>query len=215
MDVCFHERTYERQLRIGSSITIASTVLFPLLHDFCQQHPAVQLHTKVLSTYTVESAVLDNQLDLALIEGTPRNDALTVIPLCEDQMALVCAPDHPLAKQGETDLAALQDLPFLTREENSATRSITESLFTLHHLKLRPAVESVSNHALIEALRSGMGVSILPRRLLIPYLNAHELCEITLKDQPLNREWYLIHHSRKALTAPMQEFIRFLQQTTW
>ena len=34
MDVCFHERTYERQLRIGSSITIASTVLFPLLHDF-------------------------------------------------------------------------------------------------------------------------------------------------------------------------------------
>ena len=78
MDVCFHERTYERQLRIGSSITIASTVLFPLLHDFCQQHPAVQLHTKVLSTYTVESAVLDNQLDLALIEGTPRNDALTV-----------------------------------------------------------------------------------------------------------------------------------------
>ena len=209
MDVCFHERTYERQLRIGS------TVLFPLLHDFCQQHPAVQLHTKVLSTYTVESAVLDNQLDLALIEGTPRNDALTVIPLCEDQMALVCAPDHPLAKQGETDLTALQDLPFLTREENSATRSITESLFTLHHLKLRPAVESVSNHALIEALRNGMGVSILPRRLLIPYLNAHELCEITLKDQPLNREWYLIHHSRKALTAPMQEFIRFLQQTTW
>ena len=215
MDVCFHERTYERQLRIGSSITIASTVLFPLLHDFCQQHPAVQLHTKVLSTYTVESAVLDNQLDLALIEGTPRNDALTVIPLCEDQMALVCAPDHPLAKQGETDLAALQDLPVLTREENSATRSITESLFTLHHLKLLPAVESVSNHALIEALRNGMGVSILPRRLLIPYLNAHELCEITLKDQPLNREWYLIHHSRKALTAPMQEFIRFLQQTTW
>ena len=109
----------------------------------------------------------------------------------------------------------MQDLPFLTREENSATRSITESLFTLHHLKLRPAVESVSNHALIEALRNGMGVSILPRRLLIPYLNAHELCEITLKDQPLNREWYLIHHSRKALTAPMQEFIRFLQQTTW
>ena len=71
------------------------------------------------------------------------------------------------------------------------------------------------NAALIEALRNGMGVSILPRRLLIPYLNAHELCEITLKDQPLNREWYLIHHSRKALTAPMQEFIRFLQQTTW
>ena len=76
-------------------------------------------------------------------------------------------------------------------------------------------MESVSNHALIEALRSGMGLSILPRRLLIPYLDAHELCEITLKDQPLNREWYLIHHSRKALTAPMQEFIRFLQQTTW
>ncbi|MEI3147430.1 MAG: LysR family transcriptional regulator [Merdibacter sp.] len=54
MDACFHARTYERQLRIGSSITIASTVLFPFLRDFYQEHPAVQLHTKVLSTYTVE-----------------------------------------------------------------------------------------------------------------------------------------------------------------
>ena len=74
----------------------------------------------------------------------------------------------------------------------------------------------VDNIATIKDLiRRDFGVSILPRRLLIPYLDAHELCEITLKDQPLNREWYLIHHSRKALTAPMQEFIRFLQQTTW
>ena len=54
----------------------------------------VQLHTKVLSTYTVESAVLDTLLDLALIAGTPRNDALTVIPLCEDQMALVLSLIH-------------------------------------------------------------------------------------------------------------------------
>ena len=92
MDACFHARTYERQLRIGSSITIASTVLFPLLHQFNQERPALQLQTKVLSTYAVEEAVMDNMLDLALIEGTPRNAALTVITLCEDKMALVCAP---------------------------------------------------------------------------------------------------------------------------
>ena len=54
MDACFHARTYARQLRIGSSITIASTVLFPLLHQFNQERPALQLQTKVLSTYAVE-----------------------------------------------------------------------------------------------------------------------------------------------------------------
>ena len=74
-------------------------------------------------------------------------------------------------------------------------------------MKLRPAVESVSNHALIEAVRSGMGISILPRRLVLPFLQRKELYELTLNDHPLDREWYLIHHSRKALTAPMQEFI--------
>ncbi len=210
MDACFHARTYARQLRIGSSITIASTVLFPLLHQFNQERPALQLQTKVLSTYAVEEAVMDNMLDLALIEGTPRNAALTAITLCEDKMALVCAPDHPLANQKTIELNVLQDLPFLTREENSATRSITESLFTLNHLKLRPAVESVSNHALIEAVRSGMGISILPRRLVLPFLQRKELYELTLNDHPLDREWYLIHHSRKALTAPMQEFINFV-----
>lgn len=89
----------------------------------------MQLHTKVLSTYTVESAVLDNQLDLALIEGTPRNDALTVIPLCEDQMALVCAPDHPLAKSRRNPTLPHYKIAIPHREENSATRSITESLF--------------------------------------------------------------------------------------
>ena len=130
MDACFHARTYARQLRIGSSITIASTVLFPLLHQFNQERPALQLQTKVLSTYAVEEAVMDNVLDLALIEGTPRNAALTVITLCEDKMALVCAPDHPLANQKTIELNVLQDLPFLTREENSATRSITEARST-------------------------------------------------------------------------------------
>ncbi len=71
-------------------------------------------------------AVLRFDVDLGLIEGSCRGEALEIEPWMEDEMVIVAAPDHPLA-HGRVSHAALRQAAWLMREPGSGTRELIDS----------------------------------------------------------------------------------------
>ena len=196
-------------LKIGAGITIGTSLLPELLIRFRQKPPDFKSSALIKNYSAIEEALLSNEIDFALIEGSPSSSQFIEIPFMKDRLCLVCGASHPLALKKYALPGELFSYDFLMRETGSATSEIVKSLCSLHGLKITPAWESASNEAIIEALKKNLGITILPRLIVRNALTEGTLKEVVLKDINLERCFSVIYHKNKYLPELARSFIEF------
>ena len=97
------------------------------------------------------------------------------------------------------------------REPNSGTLQLADSSFALKNFQIKPTWESTSTAALINAVSIGLGISILPKRMLEKQLRMHQIASFTIRDLDLKRHYSLIYHENKFVSPTMQEFFDMLE----
>lgn len=199
------------KLRIGSSISIGSCILPQLINRFSKKYPELELYVKVDSSDVIEQNILENHLDFALIEGSVHSEKLNSSVFLDDELVPVCSRFHPLAGAEDIELDSLKKEHFLMREPNSGTRQLADSSFALKNFQIKPAWESTSTAALINAVSIGLGISILPKRMLEKQLRMHQIASFTIRDLDLKRHYSLIYHENKFVSPTMQEFFDMLE----
>lgn len=199
------------KLRIGSSISIGSCILPQLINRFSKKYPELELYVKVDSSDVIEQNILENHLDFALIEGSVHSEKLNSSVFLDDELVPVCSRFHPLAGAEDIELDSLKKEHFLMREPNSGTRQLADSSFALKNFQIKPTWESTSTAALINAVSIGLGISILPKRMLEKQLRMHQIASFTIRDLDLKRHYSLIYHENKFVSPTMQEFFDMLE----
>ena len=199
------------RLRIGSSISIGSCLLPQLINRFSKKYPELELYVKVDSSDVIEQNILENHLDFALIEGSVHSEKLNSSVFLDDELVPVCSRFHPLAGAEDIELDSLKKEHFLMREPNSGTRQLADSSFALKNFQIKPTWESTSTAALINAVSIGLGISILPKRMLEKQLRMHQIASFTIHDLDLKRHYSLIYHENKFVSPTMQEFFDMLE----
>ncbi len=199
------------RLRIGSSISIGSCILPQLINRFSKKYPELELYVKVDSSDVIEQNILENHLDFALIEGSVHSEKLKSSVFLDDELVPVCSRFHPLAGAEDIELDSLKKEHFLMREPNSGTRQLADSSFALKNFQIKPTWESTSTAALINAVSIGLGISILPKRMLEKQLRMHQIASFTIHDLDLKRHYSLIYHENKFVSPTMQEFFDMLE----
>ena len=102
-------------LHIGSSITLGTCLLPSLVKAYQEQHPEIKIYVTVKNTGTIEQAVIDNQLDFALVEGTVTHPEIISEVFSADTLCMVAAPGHPLAANRTVTLADAASCPLFIR----------------------------------------------------------------------------------------------------
>ena len=199
------------KLRIGSSISIGSCILPQLINRFSKKYPELELYVKVDCSDVIEQNILENHLDFALIEGSVHSEKLNSSVFLDDELVPVCSRFHPLAGAEDIELDSLKKEHFLMREPNSGTRQLADSSFALKNFQIKPTWESTSTAALINAVSIGLGISILPKRMLEKQLRMHQIASFTIHDLDLKRHYSLIYHENKFVSPTMQEFFDMLE----
>ena len=199
------------RLRIGSSISIGSCILPQLINRFSKKYPELELYVKVDSSDVIEQNILENHLDFALIEGSVHSEKLNSSVFLDDELVPVCSRFHPLAGAEDIELDSLKKEHFLMREPTSGTRQLADSSFALKNFQIKPTWESTSTAALINAVSIGLGISILPKRMLEKQLRMHQIASFTIRDLDLKRHYSLIYHENKFVSPTMQEFFDMLE----
>ena len=194
------------KLRIGSSISIGSCILPQLMSRFSKKYPDLDIYVKVDSSDVIEKNILETRLDFALIEGTVHSDKICSEIFLDDELIPICSRFHPLAGAKSVTLESLKNERFLMRDKNSGTRQLAESNFAVKGFHIEPAWESTSTAALINAVAAGLGISILPKRMLEKQLRMHQVFSFTIEDLDLTRYYYLVYHENKYISPTMQDF---------
>lgn len=207
MEAAMHNWDDQGVLRVGASITIGSQFLPSYARAYQVVYPAVELRAEIAQSQHLEGLLLENQLDLALIEGGVHSPLLVAEPYMEDELVGICSSQGPFAQGEEVEQEVFAAQKFLLREHGSGTREVLDSAMEAAGYTVRPAWESISTGALVNAVIQGMGIAVLPRRLLAGPLRKGRLHAFRVKGMRFSRKYQLIYHRDKFLTPAMQAFM--------
>lgn len=95
----------------------------------------------------------------------------------------------------------------LLREPGSGTRESIEKVLEPFSIQLKTSWEATSTTALVNAVISGLGISIVPRRMVEVPLKSGQIREIHVQGVEFQRYFYMVYHRDKLLTAPIRDFM--------
>jgi DNA-binding transcriptional LysR family regulator len=199
-------------LRIGSSITIGNYLMPNYIKQFSLKFPDIQTFVTIDNSEEIEQLILENQIDFALIEGIVHSDHIISKSFLNDELVVICSVDNPLLEQAVITIKDLEKQNFLMREKNSGTRKIADSILLLHGISIIPIWESASTGAIINGVSNGIGISILPLRLVQGFIDEGKIRKLEVVDINLQRQFYIIHHRNKFLTPASWEFLKLCRE---
>ena len=198
-------------LRLGSSITIGTVQLPGIVSQLQKRYPKLRIEVMVCNSDTVETAILQNEIDLGLIEGEVHHEKLMELPLGGDELIFLCPPSHSFA--GQTMSAQqLNGEPFLFRERGSAGRDLVESTLKANGVEVCPLWQSISTQTLVSAVAEGLGMAVLPMSLVQSSLAANTVKRFWVEHIQFTRRFRLLYHENKYLTRPMKTLIKICQR---
>lgn len=195
------------KLRIGSSISIGVCLMPEYMKKFSKLFPNANTRLIIDSSDMIETMVLENKLDFALIEGNIHSNKVVKIKFLDDELLPICGRFHPFAKRKEAiSIKELQEQKFLLREPNSGTREFVESAFARHGFHVLPIWESTSTTALLNGVIAEIGISVLPKRMLESQIRHHQVVPFHIEGIDFRRQYSIIYHENKYISPLMQEF---------
>lgn len=193
-------------LSIGASTTIGNYMLPEIIANYRQAFPKTPLELNVGNSREIIQAVVDFRVDFGLIEGLFHHTDLISRPWVSDELVVFASPDDPLA-MGAVSIKALIQAPWILRETGSGTREVLEHSLMVHLAGAKPIMELGNSEAIKHAVRHGIGISCLSRRVIAEQLALGTLVELDIPFATLERRLYLIYHRQKHLSAGLLRFL--------
>jgi DNA-binding transcriptional LysR family regulator len=181
-----------QQLRVGASFTIGNYLAAKTIAAFLQRHPECKVDLSVASTPEIVAKVLNFEVDIGLIEAEVRHDKLTLDPWREDQMAIFCAPEHPLARRPQLTDQDLLNTPWILREAKSGHRQTFDRAMQGLLPDMNIAMELTQNEAIKNAVKSGLGLSCLSDIAIEDELRHGTLTRLKHPSRRMNRFFYFL-----------------------
>ncbi len=201
-------------LVVGASTTIGEYVIPELLGEFQASFPHVKLQLNVANTTGIIHMVENNDIDVGIVEGPINNKNLVSTVCWEDELMVICAPSHPLAKRKSVPLGKLMEHPFIGREEGSGTRDVFWQ--RLAQEKIDPAdlnitMEFGSPESIKNAVAAGLGISVLSAATLKKELKLGSLATVPL-DPPVRRPFSIVYQRQIFRLRAMEVFLEFAER---
>ena len=194
-------------LRVGASITIGSQFMPGYVKAYSEICPGIDVRVVVEQSDTLEHKILTNALDFALIEGIPRDPRIIAEAYMQDQLSVLCSADKGW-KQGQTiSRQEFKKQRFLLREKGSGTRDVFDRVTAQAGIHITPAWEAMSTSTLINAAITGLGIAVLPSRMIQPALDSGQIITVNVEGLDFKRNFYVIRHKDKFLMPSAEKFI--------
>jgi DNA-binding transcriptional LysR family regulator len=169
------------ELAIGAAPAVSTYVLPIILERYHATHPNVQLAVRTGHSEEVLDLVLHDEVEIGLIRALRHPDVESV-PLYEDELVLVCHPEHPFAVPGEIDIEELGGERVILFDRTSSYHDLTATLLREGGVVPRGLMELDNIDATKKMVRQGLGVAMVPYTAAADELEAGTLHAIRIVD---------------------------------
>lgn len=194
------------RLSIGASTTIASYWLPEFLAKFAEKYPTIEISVKVSNTKKISQKLVDGEIDFALVEGSVEDARIASSLWQQENLEIVSHPSKGLKTKAD-----LNKQTWLIREAGSGTHEVMIKLLESLALQPKTYIELGSNEMIAQAVAKGLGVSILPERVIHNLLTLKQLKIIDVPQKhSLKRPLFILTLQNRPFSPLMQVFHQLL-----
>jgi DNA-binding transcriptional LysR family regulator len=207
-----NQKTVSGTVRLVGGMTVCLYVFPPLLKAFRREHPGVDVKLMPGATPRLVRQLRSGAADLGLLTLPVDDPALVSVPVMREELLLVTAPQHPLARKKQVIPQDLAKQQFVLFESGSGTRRAIEEFFVAEQIAPTVVTET-ENVEIIKALvRIGMGITIIPYQAVAREVRLGHLFCARIAGQQLVRETGWVHLRLNRVPRPVQEMMKMFER---
>jgi len=202
----------QNSLRLEVTSSIGEHLLPEVLLNFNDRYPEFRIHSRMGYSRRIQTRLATRLSDMALLEQAPDHPDILVQKWLQDELILVCAPNHPSSEQPSIAVQQLDQMAFVLREPQSSSRIILDQRLKDAGIPVLPhSLEVGSSDTIIEMLNRGRHMSFLPRFTVADALNNRSLRYIKVDSLKIELTLW-IARNRSSINNPVAEaFIQLLR----
>ncbi len=179
-------------LRIGSFTSFTAIWMPRLIRDFTAQFPEVRIELTNGTYRDIEDRISSGKLDCGFLSAI-EDDPLDFLPLLEDEILAIMAPDHPLATKKSLPLQELKGHPLISQFQGSDHD--VQQIF--RKARIRPKAKYILDDdiSVMGMVAQGEGIALMPDLML--QTAAFDLTALPLKPRQ--------HRTIGLATLPLKE----------
>ncbi len=201
---------------VGGTVRVA-TIYSAGLHElqsylgrFLMEYPAAHVKVEYNRANRIYEEVVTNAVDVGIVAYPARRSGIEIIPFIEENMVLVCHPDHPFAKSKRIDISKLAGQRFIAFERDIPTRRAVTRFLRSHRVRVRIVMEFDNIETSKRAIEIGAGISILPRNTIRREEDLGTLRGVGFLRERLSRPLGILVKKGRSLPPAVQRFIDVL-----
>jgi DNA-binding transcriptional LysR family regulator len=199
------------KLVIGASTIPGVYLMPPMMTVFQKKYPSISFQILISDSGEIVNSVLKQELLLGIVGAKLGDEQISYKPFVEDELIVISSPS--LTKSNRITIKELIKFPMVLREEGSGTRRETEKILedrgiTFDNIKIAGIFGSTD--AIKQAVKAGLGVSIISRFSVKDELKHGILKEIKLTDIQMRRKFYIVTHKKRTLPLAYSIFLKYI-----
>lgn len=204
----------EGRIRIGSELSIGLHELPPRLYAFRESHPGVHVSVQYLRPSKVYDAVAASEVDLGLVSFPQARPGLKSEVFAEDELVVICHPEHRLAENASVELAALSGEKCIGYGPDAPIARFIERELRKQRLDVTFAAHFDDMETVKRAVEINSGIALVPQNTVQTEVATGALVSIPLKGTRLARPMAVVFKSSRTRSAAVQAFVAALRSET-
>ncbi|WP_447978709.1 LysR family transcriptional regulator [Candidatus Nitrospira bockiana] len=200
------------RLLVGALSTVNSYLIPPLVCRFKQRFPRVHLQIHAEPSAMIEEQLLANRLDVGICLLPVSSDRLVTSRLFTETLMLVTPAGRRMPVR-RVRMRDLPTLPLVLLPSDYCLRKMIEAECQAVGVRPQVSVEMASPEGILEAVKQGAGMTILPELYVRQRMHDGALRLIELCDPVPRHTVGLAHLAHRHLGKAAQEFLRLCRQT--
>ena len=186
--------------------------LLPLIPTFRARHPHIKIEVKRSLASRIPSEILSRQVEIGVVSYKPADQAIKSLPVTPDELALIVAPNHPLAARKTVSVRELGAEAFIAHNVPSHYRERVIKAFEKHRTPLNISMEMPTLEAIKRLVENGMGVALVPRLAAQTEIARKQLSGLSVREMQLERRLHLIYRKGATLSHAARAFLRVARE---
>lgn len=203
----------EGHVKIGVSNTLCKYILLPMIKDFHERYPDIQIEVFNRSSTETHQMVKNGALDFGITSIYIEDDNLTYQPFMFIEDVVVTNDPESELLGDKVNLQALNNFPLMMLEKNNTTRLYVEDFLAKHTLSLNTDIEISNMEFLIEFAKIGLGQAFVIKNFVKNELRNKELFELDTFPKIPPREIGIISLSEVPTSIAAGIFIEMIKDS--
>lgn len=198
-------------LRLATQCYTCYHWLPSLMTDFKKEFPNVELEILHNNSEDAEDQVVNGKIDIAIIyESSDRNN-LRYHELFRDEMFALVPKGHPWTKKAYVEAEDFEDQNIIIHSYPLESVTLFSQVLMPNGVKPKNVMQVQVVEAVLEMVKAGMGINVMAKWIVEPFIEKHDLELIPVTKRGLHRTWYAISLEQENTPQYLDNFINHLR----